>query len=77
MSTTISKGTRVAYSRTFLNSTAQHAGWAPFARGRVVKIDGHRRGGLRLATVLWDDKRTTYVNVLNLVREDRLHLEPA
>ena len=78
MSTKITSGTRVAYSRQFLRSTGQYTGWAPFARGVVATAVGD------LVLVRWDAKNlsgepgpeTSHVNVHNLVREDRIHLEP-
>lgn len=81
MSTEITVGTRVAYARSFLHSTMQHTGWVPFARGVVIEVSAVIP---EIVTVMWDENnpsgqrgpRTTRVNVRNLVREDRIHLEP-
>lgn len=71
----IAVGDRVAYSTHFLKSTGEHTGPIPFARG-IVK-DVRKIGGIRLATVEWDTPEAPeQVNVFNLVRVDRMHLEP-
>jgi hypothetical protein len=67
-------GHRVAFSREFLRSTGQYTDWAPFARGEVVALDEISRGFV-LATIRWDDAPMGTVNVADLVREDRIHLE--
>ncbi|WP_316172953.1 hypothetical protein [Bradyrhizobium sp. SZCCHNRI2049] len=71
----ITIGTRVAFSREFLRNTGQFTGWAPFARGVVhslLPLSDDRF----VATVSWDDGSASGVLNVNLVREDRLHLEP-
>lgn len=71
----INVGDKVAYSTQFLKSTGEHTGPIPFARG-VVK-DIRKIGGVSLATVEWDTPEAPEkVNVFNLVRVDRMHLEP-
>ena len=67
-------GDRVAYSRAFLQSTVQHTGAAPFRRGRIVALNP--LSSVTLAEVMWADGMIGNVNVANLVRADRLHLEP-
>ena len=80
---TITIGTRVAFKRAFLQSTGQISGWVPFARGVVIGIDPSFSSGL--ASIKWDDRSRiagqpnpvfSSVLVSNLVREDRIHLEP-
>lgn len=77
----ITIGTRVAFSRAFLRNTSQFTGWAPFARGVVV---GAAEEIPSLVTIRWDDRSRfsgetgpslSRVNIANLVREDRIHLE--
>jgi hypothetical protein len=76
----ITVGTRVAYAREFLRSTGQYTGWAPFARGVVIKSAKIHD----VVLIKWDTKNSSgesgpaqsHVNVHNLVREDRIHLEP-
>jgi hypothetical protein len=68
-------GTRVCYSRAFLQSIAQYAGRAPFARGSIIGFS-ELIGGLTLASVEWDDGVVSSVNVRNLWPVSRLHLEP-
>jgi hypothetical protein len=75
----ITVGTRVMYARTFLRSISAFTGVMPFARGTVTEIERE------IATISWDDESALdaedgyllprRVNVANLVREDRLHLE--
>jgi hypothetical protein len=73
----ITVGTRVAFSREFLRNTGQFAGLVPFARGQVTALNALSPGFV-LAAVQWDNiKSASNVNVANLVREDRIHLEPA
>jgi hypothetical protein len=77
----ITEGTRVAYARSFLQSTAQVTGWAAFAAGVVVDVS---KVLPEIVTIKWDEKNRSgergpafsRVNVKNLVREDRIHLEP-
>lgn len=76
MSTLITPGTRVMYARSFLQSIGAYTGLLPFARGEVLGITHDT-----IATVRWDNDPEgevipTHANVANLVREDRLHLEP-
>jgi len=70
----ITKGDRVAFSRSFLRSIQAYTGWHPFARGVVLHVLD--MSGLSLVTVHWDDGEQTRANACNLVREDRIHLEP-
>lgn len=73
--TEITKGTRVAMSRAFLRSTYQFTGHIPFRRGKVLTLIN--AGCVTLAHIKWDkEKRPTKVLMQNLVREDRIHLEP-
>jgi hypothetical protein len=73
-------GHRVAYSRAFLRSTAQYTGIVPMARGKVIEVE-EVCPDFVLATIQWEARRMlfdglpTRVNVANLVRTDRLHLE--
>jgi hypothetical protein len=72
----ISVGDKVAYSREFLRSTGEHTGPIPFARGVVTGIKKYS-GGFAIATVDWDtDAAPESVNLGNLVKVDRMHLEP-
>lgn len=80
----IEVGTRVAYSRNFCRSTGQLAGAVPHARGTVTHIHTFAGSDVALATVAWDDRgrfagermpRESKVNIRNLVREDRIHLQ--
>ena len=68
-------GDRIAFSRAFLRSTGQFTGWAPFARGTVDALYESR--DFTIASISWDDAaEPSRVNIANLVRADRLHLEP-
>jgi hypothetical protein len=78
----ITIGTRVAFKRAFLQSTGQFTGWVPFARGVVIDELKSVPG---IVSIKWDDRRRiageanpvfSRANVNNLVREDRIHLEP-
>ncbi len=87
MSTEIEVGTRVMYARKFLRSISAFTGVMPFARGTVTALDRHQLDstGFAIATISWDDEYgldaedgyllPRRVNIANLVREDRLHLE--
>lgn len=81
--TTITKGSRVAFTREHLRNTGQFTGWAPFARGVVVSMGTPLprfkgdRGGPRLVCIAWDDGTRSRALSVNLVREDRIHLEAA
>lgn len=68
-------GMRVKFARTFLQSTGQFTGWAPFAKGRVIALDT-LCPELTIATVRWGDADPSRVNVKNLWPADRIHLEP-
>lgn len=79
----IGVGDRVAFSRAFLKSIGAITGWQPFARGVVVRIET-LCDGCTLADIAWDDRRLvcgergmerSRVNVKNLVRQSRIHLE--
>lgn len=79
----ITVGTRVAFKRAFLQSTGQFTGWVPFARGVVVDVV--LPGVPEIVRIKWDDRHRiageanppfSRANVNNLVREDRIHLEP-
>lgn len=65
MRSSIKTGDRVAYSARFLQATVQHSGSAPFARGTVKRIQGT---AWKLATVRWDNDRTSRVHIANLAR---------
>lgn len=68
----INVGDKVAYSATFLKSTGQHTGPIPFARGVVDAISNYG-----VAVVNWDTPEAPEkVHVKNLVKVDRMHLEP-
>lgn len=69
-------GDRVAYARTFLQSTGMITGEVPFLRGTV---DGTLEiGGRQVAHVLWDGHdEPIHVLSSNLWPADKLHLEPA
>ena len=70
----IAVGNRVMYARGFLRSTGMFTGPIPFAKGKVTAIDRE------IASIDWEGKHggdlPPRVNVHNLVRADRLHLEP-
>jgi hypothetical protein len=75
----ITVGTRVAFSRQWLRSTATFTGWRAFGHGTVEAVENG------IATVRWDDRTriagepapaSSRVLAANLVREDRIHLEP-
>ena len=68
-------GDKVGYSAAFLKSTGEHAGPIPHARGVVTDIKKH--GPVELATIKWDTPEAPEkVNTKNLVKVDRMHLEP-
>lgn len=63
----IKVGDKVAYSRTFLQSTGQYTGDVPFARGIVKALKAY--GEMVLATIEWDKPDIPEkVNVANLSR---------
>lgn len=68
--TEIVVGTRVAFSRVFLQAIMAYSGRKPALRGKVIEEKSPH-----YVVVLWDDGDKQMVNVGNLVREDRLHLE--
>lgn len=74
----IKKGSKVAYSATFLRNTGQYTGAMPFARGVVTHIE-NSGGKPWLATIKWtndyDDEIPKKVNVANLVLVDRIPFE--
>lgn len=72
----IEADSRVMYSRAFLQSTGQLAGEVPFATGRVLSLE-YLQPDFILALVEWDHGYRSRANTSNLVRMDRLHLEPA
>lgn len=72
----ISVGTRVAYSRKFLRSTGTYTGPRAFARGEIAELHELPGCAHSLAVVRWDDEHSSSTLTCNLVREDRLHLEP-
>lgn len=71
MSDHICQGARVTYAARWLRATAAHE--LAFRRGTVVDC-----GGGVLARVEWDDRPGEPQPVMerNLVRLDRVHLEP-
>lgn len=46
-------GDRVKYRREFLQSTGQHTGDIPFARGTITRLKTY--GSMTLAGIEWDD----------------------
>lgn len=63
-------GDVVKYARHFLQSTGMYTGAIPFAEGEVTSI---RQG---IASINWNtEEAPPRVNIVNLVRKDRLHLE--
>ena len=71
-------GDRVAFSRTFLQSTSQFTGWTPAARGVVTELDRLSKDCV-LAVIRWDNGApgpvVSSVNVKNLRRVRDLHKE--
>ena len=66
----IAVGDVVKYARHFLQSTGMYTGAIPFAEGQVTSI---RQG---IASINWNtEEAPSRVNIVNLVRKDRLHLE--
>jgi len=74
MTITIQVGDRVAYSRDWLRSVGAMTGELPFRRGWVRDVIVCM-GGTVIANVEWTDGGMAMINVANLVRGDRLHLE--
>jgi hypothetical protein len=72
----IKVGDKVAYSTAFLKSTGEHTGPIPFARGVVTDLKKHGKD-FEIATVKWDTPEAPeQTNSRNLVKVDRMHLEP-
>lgn len=69
MTSPLTLGDRVAYSSKFLRATAGHA--VAGRRGVIV-----REGPGQLVGVKWDDGHEGSALSSNLVRQDRIHLEP-
>ena len=68
---------RVAYSKRFLQSTGQHTGDAPQARGQVTGLT--TLGSIVLAEIAWDGDADlpTKMNVKNLsLVKDGVMMEP-
>lgn len=66
---TIQAGDRVAYSSKWLKSTQSHH--LGHLRGSVARIDNG------VAYITWNEPGPKAVLVNNLVKVDRIHLEPA
>lgn len=73
--TDLKPGDRVCFSRTFLRNTGQITGRVPFLTGHIVSLED-LGGDLVIASIHWDDDFYGRVNVHNLIRADRKHLEP-
>lgn len=74
--TVFKTGQRVAFSRSFLRSTGQITGDAPFLSGVVESCQPI--GKLQLCYIRWQGIETPQgVLSTNLVLVDRMHLEPA
>jgi hypothetical protein len=69
-------GDIVMYSRKWLQSAGFVTGPVPFAEGIVRSVHTVVEG-MTFAYVEWDRIPTLEVNVANLVKKDRRHLEPA
>ena len=71
----IAQGSRVRYSRKFLQAISAFTGPLPFARGTVTEVSGTPE--FALASIEWDNPEDlpARVNVKNLVLESRAHLE--
>ena len=77
----ITIGTRVKYAAKFLRSVGLYTGPLALASGEVVGL-AQLSPGCVLADIRWEKGRgdniaPDRVNVKNLVRADRVHLEPA
>lgn len=68
-------GTRVRYSAEFLRNTGQFSGEVPHLRGEVTMLEP--LGQCTLATVSWNNGRSSGVLVANLWPCELAHLEPA
>lgn len=73
--TDLKPGDRVCFSRAFLRNTGQFTGRVPFLTGHIVSLE-NLGGDLVIAFIHWDDDVYGRVNVHNLIRADRKHLEP-
>lgn len=75
--TTINKGDRVKYARTFLRTIGVYTGALPSRIGTVAAIDDALMAGSRIMYVRWADEPGRAAGILecHLVRADRLHLE--
>lgn len=72
-----SVGNRVMYSRQWLRSVGIFSGPVPFAVGKIIGIDTLGKSGPQIAQIRWaDPDMPQRVLTSNLVRADRLHLEP-
>ena len=69
-------GDTVLYSRQFLRAVGMMTGDAPFARGRIIRLEPISKG-LDFALVEWPRGCPFPPKVLtsNLVRADKVHLE--
>lgn len=67
-------GDRVCFSRAFLRNTGQITGRVPFLTGHIVSLED-LGDNLVIASIHWDDDFYGRVNVKNLIRADRKHLE--
>lgn len=65
--TTLKVGDEVGYAASFLRSTGQYTGNAPFRRGKVVAID-EAQPNFALVTVEWKDGRTSNALASNLAK---------
>lgn len=75
--TTLALGDLVAYARTHLRSIADYSYDSASRRGTITAIRPMRGTAHVVAEVRWlDDGTTLPVLSCNLVRADRLHLEP-
>jgi hypothetical protein len=70
----IKVGDKVAYSKTFLQSTGSYTGDIPHARGEVTALVS--LGEVTLAEIAWDTPEIpARVNVKNLVTVKRIAIE--
>lgn len=73
--TDLKPGDRVCFSRAFLRNTGQFTGRVPFLTGHIVSLE-NLGSDLVIAFIHWEDDVYGRVNVHNLIRADRKHLEP-
>ena len=64
---TLKIGDEVGYAASFLRSTGQFTGEAPFRRGKVIAVDEHQPNFV-LVTVEWKDGVTSAALSSNLAR---------